>query len=501
MKRNIFLTLALLCLLTGCKATEDVEAPQPEPTPAPTVNYVKEDTTGFSLSYDMSAGLNPYTCLSFQNRAILSLLYTPMFYVDKDFQPQGGVITSSSVSIDGLEHTLFLDGDITFWDGTPVTTQDIMASIHAAQNSDYYGNRNFHISDMVDLGSKSLIITTDIPMEQLPLLLNIPVIKEGTEDDPVGCGPYAMELQQMIQKRPVGNLPNIIHLTHASASDEIRDSFSYGDVNLVYTDPNGGTPVPYVADYELWNVPTTILQYIGFHQKSALFSNNTVRQAMTFTVDRETLVTESANGFGLATTLPTSPNAPGYDPILDEAYQFDLSEFRARLDDAELQDRDEDGILDRFTATGIAPLEGRMIVEEGSHQRTAAAEFLVAQWQELGLAITLDVLSPSQFANAMATGNYDCYLTDVRLSPNFDLAPFFASDGSLSYGGIAQDTLLYLNDLMLENSGNSYNLHEAVVSSGMICPVMIKSHAVYTTRGHVENFAATVDDMCWEVTW
>ncbi len=502
MKYRLFATILALSLLTGCKTTTTqpsdlIEVPEEKPS----VTYVKKDTTGFSMVYDPTAGFNPFQCLSFQNRAVISLLHTPMFYIDQHFQPQDGVITGSAVSVDGLEHTLYLDGDITFWDGTPVTAMDVEASIRLAQTSSYYGNRNFHIVEMTDLGSKSLLITTDTPMESLPLLLNIPVIKMGTEANPVGCGNYTLLGDQLVQQHPTGTLPEIISLTPAVAADEIRDGFSYGDVNLVYTDPNGGTPVPFVADYELWNAPTTVLQYIGFHQSSSLFSNSTIRKAMTFAVDRETLVTECADGFGQATALPMSPNAQGYDPMLDEVYQYDLAEFKSRLAKAELEDRDGDGILDRFTATGIASLSGRMIVEEGSHQRTEAAHFLADSWRDLGLDISVDVLTKNEFSYAMSTGNYDCYLADVRLSPNFDLEPFFATGGTLSYGGLAQDTLLYLNDQMLENSGNSYNLHEAIASSGLLCPVMMKNYAVYATRGHVEGFSATVDDLCWEVTW
>ena len=73
------------------------------------------------------------------------------------------------------------------------------------------------------------------------------------------------------------------------------------------------------------------------------------------------------------------------------------------------------------------------------------------------------------------------------------LCPFFREGGSLSYGGLSSGTMVALCAAMLENSGNAYDLHKWVMDKGMICPVLFKSYAVYTTRGAARNLSPAVD--------
>ena len=82
-------------------------------------------------------------------------------------------------------------------------------------------------------------------------------------------------------------------------------------------------------------------------------------------------------------------------------------------------------------------------------------------------------------------GNFDLYYGEVRLSPNFDLSPFFGATGTLNYGDLADSTMMNLCSLALVNSGNTYNLYKRVCERGYITPILFKSYALYTTRGAV----------------
>ncbi len=511
MTRFLPIFLIISILLSGCSAflpQEDdaVEEQQIDlilESIAQEEAPVQEDDS-FSLGYNPEDTLHPHTSTDYSNQTVMSLVYESLFVVDSNFNAQLQLATSYSVSPDGLTHQISIRSDDTFSDGSPLTVLDVMDSLRYANEHGIYAGRLSQITDMETMGLYAMTITTAVPIEQLPQLLNIPIAKSETLTDerPVGSRGYTLNLgaRQLTATVPMGSLPTTIHLFPVSDAVEIRDSFSYGDINLVVTDPNNGARVPYLADFELWSSPTTTLQYLGFQTNGDLFSNSELRRAMTFAMDRASMVTTESSGFALATTLPIAPSAQGYDPVLAAEYEFNLTKFNQILTDADIKDMDEDGILDRYTSTSIAPLELHFITCQGSYQRSTMAQRIADQLTELGFAVTLELLTQAEYDAALSTGNYDMYLAEVRLSPNFDLSPFFTEGGSLSYGGIAQDTLSYLCSQFLENTGNGYNLHKAVMDGGYLCPLLVKTNAVYATRGKYSGFSPVLNNPFWEVS-
>ena len=55
----------------------------------------------------------------------------------------------------------------------------------------------------------------------------------------------------------------------------------------------------------------------------------------------------------------------------------------------------------------------------------------------LGFNITVKSMEYSEYKQALLQGNFDLYYGEVRLSPNFDLSPFFGATGTLNYGDLA----------------------------------------------------------------
>lgn len=511
MTRFLALFLMISLLLSGCSAflpqEEDAVIEQQIDwllDEDAQLSATTQTDDSFALGYNIEDTFHPYTSTDYCNQTVMSLIYESLFVVDSNFTAQLQLATSYTVSPDGLTHQITIRSDDAFSDGSPLTVLDVIDSLTYANTTGIYTERLSQITEMDAMGLYTMTISTAVPIEQLPQLLNIPIVKSETLTDeyPIGSRGYTLNLntRQLTAKEPVGSLPTTIQLVSIGDAVNVRDSFSFGDIDLVVTDSNNGSRVPFLADFELWSTPTTTLQYLGFQTNGDLFSNSEIRRAMTYAMDRASMVTAESSGFALATTLPISPSAQGYDPVLAAEYQFNLNKFNQILSDADIKDMDEDGILDRYTSTSIAPLELHFITCQGSYQRTTMAERIADQLTELGFAVTLDLLTQEEYEIALSTGNYDMYLAEVRLSPNFDLTPFFSEGGSLSYGGIAQDTLAYLCAQFVENAGNGYNLHKAIMDGGYLCPLLIKTNAVYATRGKYSGFTPVLNNPFWEVS-
>ena len=455
----------------------------------------------FSLAYEPAESLNPYSCMALNNRTILSLLYEPLFTVDSSFQAQPYLLEEYTVSGDGRTHTLTLRQGVTFSDGTTLTAADVVASLEAARGSSYYGQRLQHVLSITATSDQVVTIITDVACGTLPSLLNIYVVKASTTGSqiPTGTGPYTATDTQLTRSAwwrdttPSVDEPTI-RLVEVETAADTRDQFEYGAVTLACADPNAGTRIAYHSDFELWNNNTTVMQYIGFNLGSPVFVYSSLRAAVTYAVDRDSIVADTASGFATAAVLPTSPWASNYDSGLAATYAFDPAAFHSALSQSDIADHTgSDGVLELFTEAGTQPLTGTMIVGSSSEQRVAAAQAVVDALNSYGFQLTLEALEYEAYTEALVNGNFDLYYGEVRLSPDFDLSPFFTEGGSLSYGGIADAALVQLCAQATENAGNAYDLHEEILSRGMLCPVLFKTYAIYSARGRVTSLTPCLD--------
>lgn len=513
-KALVFLLVfaSLLSVLSGCSSErlaklfgQEISEPQEQEETEKTLPVSlteREVSEDFALCWQKEFGLHPYNCMSLGNRALLSFLYEPLFVVDSTFCAQPYLADSYTVSADGKTTVITLRTGITFHDGTPLTAQDVLYSLQQSRDSAYYGNRLRDVTSMKEGENGTVVLSTLVSYESLPVLLDIPIIKSGSVEQsvPVGTGPYIFS--ETALKRYAGwwgehalvDNPEIA-LLEATTTAEIRDAFEYANVNLVLTDPNSSAYASYHNDYELWTANTTTMQYIGYNLNSKIFSNYGLRSAITYAIDRKHITTSLAHGFAIPAELPCSPLAEGYDVRLANSFAYDLDEFQKKLESADVRDMDSNRILDLYVeSVGYAlPVEGTMIVCSNSYQRVETARYIVDTLNGFGFDLTLKTLDYDEYRYALSMGNFALYLGEVRLSADFDLSPFFTLYGSVNYGGLEDETMLNLSRLALVNSGNRYTLHKRLCERGYLTPILFKTNALYTTRGKLLEPAEYLD--------
>ena len=543
MKRNLLSLLALilaLSLLCGCSmeqldellssnqagAVQTPQEPSDEKTEdremaAESVMNLAEAPEVLQLAYQEEYGLNPFTTVSLNNRTILSLLYEPLFMVNDEFQAEPVLASRVEVSDDGLTTTIHLQRGVKFHNGEIMNADDVLYSYQIARESSYYGNRFYYVTDVAVQNSATIVFTTSTSYEKLAMLLDFPIVREGT------CGPLELPenageaadetVLERSQYIPDGTGPFVYNgsaqlerfadwwqdafflgyekaaLTPCSTAADIRDHYEYGLVNLVCTDPSSAAYAAFHNDFELWSAPTTVMQYIGFNHNNKVFGKDSVRACITYIIDRETIVMEDLGGFGLPASLPASPLSPNYNAGLAADYLYDPDTFQAMLEKGEIQDYTGDGVLDVYVKDFSRPLEGTMIVNAASNQRVATANRIAAALNEAGFSIKVEPLEEEAYQNALKYQNFDLYYGEIRMSNNFDMGSFFRDYGSANYGGLASSIGVNLCCDMLENSGNAYDLHRHILNRGFLCPVLFKTYAVYTTRGAVSGLEPALD--------
>ncbi|MBE6927876.1 MAG: ABC transporter substrate-binding protein [Ruminococcaceae bacterium] len=493
MKKLIALCL-LLVLLCGCgrEPIETLSALDPpevitEPT---TASPVVKENDGFGLTYLPEHGLNPMTCTATINRATFSLLYESLFVVSNQFRAVPVLCESFKVSDDGMTYRFTLLENLRFSDGTPLTAEDVKNSINAARQSEIYKARLENISYVRSEDDGTLTIGLIQPYENLCLVLDIPILRTDSLESPypIGSGPYVKAGEKLLKNAYWhGTSYSVVDeeeipLTMVFSTNDIRDHFEFGTADLVYCDPNSPASVSYRCDYEVWEAPTTILHYIGFNLGSGYFAREDLRKAVTHTVDRDSLRNTVYGGFAQASVLPCSPSSDLYDRQLAGEYGYAPSKMRAAINNSGIMNISE-----------YIYHVGNFIVNAEDPKRVEAANFIAECLNDCGLNIVVKPLDRKSYKKALEEGEYDLYLAEVRLTPNFDLYEFFAEYGDLAFGHIDDAGLKTLCNEALKNSGSYVELCSQIMARGMICPVVFKSCAVYVTRGMITTLTPGVD--------
>ena len=162
-------------------ADADDKTPNRE-TPVALATESSNELTEYGLAYQAEYGLDPYDCLSLNNRVILSFLYESLFVVNSRYAAEPVLATGYDVSGDGLSTTVYLRRGVLFHDGREMTAKDVIYSISQARGSDYYGSRFYAVTDVTAQDDYTLVLTTSVAYECLPLLLDIPIVRDTSAD-------------------------------------------------------------------------------------------------------------------------------------------------------------------------------------------------------------------------------------------------------------------------------------------------------------------------------
>ena len=505
MRRFPALALALaLCLTLSACWEADVPSTQDfweyeEPPAAPVQQ--REKAASFTLPYLSNQTLDPIACSDGVQQTVGSLLYEGLFALDEHFAPQNVLCTSYSVSSNGLAYTFHLREGVTFSNGAAFTANDVLAAYRRAQASERYAARFANIASMrVNRGA--FVLTLTRPDSALPALLDIPIVKSGTEGRtvPVGSGryvwrtdedtPYLAPNEYRWQDAPAPI--DRIGLSVCKDADSVAYAFYAREVQLIACDLTGTSTANVSGGGDYTDAPTAVMQYLGFNAKSKLFSDNALRAAMSLGIDRGGCVSAYLLGHGSAAQFPVSPASPLYPAQLERTYSPD--DFAAAMEAA------------GYNKGAERP--ATLIVSAENAFRVQAARKIAEDLSRYDVKITVSVLSWSRFREALAEGNYDLYYAECRLTPDWDLRPLLDTDGPLNFSGYSDSKRLpqLLGNAAAaspeERSAAVEALCAYVQQMAPFAPICFKNQSVLLPSGAVDDIFPTASDpFCGLENW
>ena len=252
-----------------------------------------------------------------------------------------------------------------------------------------------------------MTLTLNRPNTGLPALLDIPILKSGTEKHsvPLGTGPYLYDessenclIASQNWWRHISQPVERISLTGTADQESMLYRFSSRDVQLIVADLTGTAPVAVSGSVSYDDADTTVFQYLGINVSAKGLDDAAFRRCLSLGVSRRALVSSLLSGHAKAAQFPVSPVSP--------LYPADLEQTDSVV-----------AFTDALNACETRPSRTlRLLVNSENSFKVSMARQIAAAFTAAGAATETVELPWEEYTAALTAGRFDLSYGEVRLS-------------------------------------------------------------------------------------
>jgi len=394
--------------------------------------------------------------------ANLALIFEPLIEIHPEtLEPVGVLAESWEISDDGLTWTFNLRDSITWHDGEPFSADDVKFTydlhMDEGSNSSYTGDLQAKIAGIEVVDPLTVAFTLPQPYSDFAVdVAGYGIVAEhiwadiapadivndpgSTGEDAarvIGTGPFIFE-EWIIDDHATatanadywGGAPHLDEFIYKVVPDSTAgvQHLRTGEIDWF-----SGVPGASVQDLEGADVETVVTETLSFTfygynmdaEKTPLFQEPAVRQALFYALDREAMIDAISEGYGTVAigTMPLLSWAYNPDGI-ENPYAYDPDLARELLDEAGWVEgadgvREKDG--ERLAFTMYADADS----PSGAAYVTAMQEF----WAEIGVEMT-PVLEPfpALVERISVTFDYETFLIGFSWGVPPDQSAMFACE-------------------------------------------------------------------------
>jgi peptide/nickel transport system substrate-binding protein len=387
--------------------------------------------------------LNPIIANDSASGTINDQIFNGLVKYDKDIRLVGDLAERWDVSRDGKTITFHLRKGVTWHDGAPFTADDCLFTYQKLMDPKVatpYSSSYTDVSKAEVLGPRTFRVTYREPFSPALESWAIGIIPRHLLDgrdlntdafnrNPVGTGPYRFKEWIAGQKivleandRYFEGRPNIdqyIYRIIPDSSTMFQELLSGG------VDMMGLNAVQYLRksetrrireNYRKFRYPANAYTYLGYNLAGALFSDRTVRQALAYAIDRQSIIDGVLLGVGQPCTGPFSHVSWAYNPAV-KPYPYDPDRASRLLAEAGWSERGADGVLVR---KGV-PFRFTILTNQGNGERIRAAEIIQQNLKKIGVDVRIRVMEWQAFLEQIDKRSFDAILLGWSMGRDPDL--------------------------------------------------------------------------------
>jgi peptide/nickel transport system substrate-binding protein len=381
--------------------------------------------------------LDPHLATAFQTVDALELIYDSLTELDADLNVQPGLASEWEFNDDGTELTVHLREGVTFHDGDPMTSADVVASLERVLDEATGAVQRTNLLSIAELSAPddlTVVMALSVPDATLPAALtdvNVAIMSDASiaagtaATEPNGTGPFSfvnwtqgqsVELDAFDDYWGEGPFVDGILIRVVPEEQSMLAALQAGEVHLGVM----GNPavIEQVSD-PLVLERSTAMGYFPFFLNSERgpLQEKEVRQAISCAIDRQELIDTALLGEG----VPTGPFVEGifqtgpFDGLPCEGTDRELA--RQLLADA--------GFADGFTIETI-------IITGENDAAINIGQNLQAQLAEIGVNLELQQLETNVYVDRWLAADFDSALSEngAGPDPHNTYAKYFTSQGN-----------------------------------------------------------------------
>jgi peptide/nickel transport system substrate-binding protein len=376
-----------------------------------------------------------------------------LFRLDAQGNPRPHLVKDWEVSPDGLTWTFYLKNGITFHNGSPLRAEDVRFTFEMARDRRYLGNYSYPFSFVAEITCVSEMAVKVVLREPFaPFLsyLDVGILpkhlftrgdleSEGFKRRPVGTGPFQCdrvggeEVVLTVNSNYFDGRPYLERIVLRVFPDEkvMWAKFMSGEVDLfVEVSHESYEIMKNIQMAKLYSLLKPYYYMVVLNNRSDLFRDREVREALNYGIDKEELVQKVLKGRGQVAAGAVFPGLWAHNPEV-KPFPYDPQKALYLLKLRGWQDTNQDGILDRNGKEFAFSL----VVLEGDGQMARCAAYLQQQLLDLGIRVDVTRMSLPSLNRLLAEkGDFHAVLANFRSGSDPDINALNWHSGQIEGG-------------------------------------------------------------------
>ncbi len=363
--------------------------------------------------------LIPIVASDSASQDICGLVYNGLLKYDKNLKLTGDLAKNWEISPDNLTITFHLKKGIKWQDGKPFTAKDCLFTYKKLIDPHVrtpYASSYLLIKKAKVIDNYTFQITYKEPFSPGLSSWTMWIIPEhllSKEDlnttsysrNPIGTGPYKFLQWKTGDKIILKSNPSYfegkpyisryiyrIIPDQATMFMEIRAG-GIDEMGLTPYQFNLQTNSPFFKrNFHKFHYPSFSYTYLGYNLNNLLFKSKKIRQALTLSIDRKSIIDGILLGLGQIATGPFVPSSWAYNKDV-KPFPYNPDKAKEILKEEGWYDHNGDGIIDK---NGV-PFSFTIMTNQGNIQRKKCAEIIQENLRKVGIKVEIRIVEWATF--------------------------------------------------------------------------------------------------------
>ena len=366
-----------------------------------------------------ASNLIPILASDSASHNIAGMIYNGLVKYDKNMNIVGDLAESWEISSNGLVITFHLRKGVQWHDGKPFTSADVLYTYQATidpKTPTAYAGDFLKVKKVEAPDDYTFRATYDKPFAPaliswssaiLPrhLLAGKDITQSSLSRHPIGTGPYKFKEWVAGQKIVLVSNPDYFEgqpYIDGRMTRIIPDTATmFLELRAQNIGMMGLTPLQYTRqtennlfknNFNKYRYLSFAYTFMGYNLKNPLFADKRVRQAISYAINKDEIISGVLLKLGKPANGPYKPGAWAFNDKV-KVYNYNPQKALALLNEAGWKKTGSDGLLKKDGQ----PFVFEIVTNQGNETRQKCAEIIQRQLKEIGITVKIRVLEWSAF--------------------------------------------------------------------------------------------------------